>query len=237
MSVHLLTVLYELFDDDPGPVLAFLRRTAREYRLEEPLAVLDMGCGPGRLFPGLAELGWTVVGFEPDRRFCEDASARASGLEAVEVVLGGWKDLDLRERFDLAVAMNGPFAYLLTRADQVEALRRVYGSLRKEGVLVLDLPDLLSLRDRKEVVTTDSTEVDGHRIRLRRVRSFDFARSRYVQTNRYRIEDPDGEGKFLETTHHHCILTEKDLRELVSETGFRELRIQNGYGDEDGGQD
>lgn len=230
--MYRLSTLYELFDDDPEPVLSFLRATVADHGLEEPVAVLDMGCGPGRLLPGMTEMGWSVVGFEPDERFHEAASVRASRLDGAEVVHGGWGDLDHRERFDLAIAINGPFAYLLTRDDRRDALHRTHSSLREGGVLVLDVPDLEALQKREEVVATDSAELDGRRVLLRQIRSFDLSRSRYVQVNEYRVERPDGDWDRVETTHHHCILTESDLGELASETRFRDVRIQDGYGEE-----
>lgn len=206
-----------------------------DHGLEEPLTVLDMGCGAGRLFPGMTEMGWSVEGFEPDEKFYEAASVRASRLDGAEAVHGGWGDLDLRERFDLAIAINGPFAYLLTRGERRDALRRTRSSLREGGVLVLDVPDLKALRRRGEVVGTESAELDGRRVLLRQIRSFDLSRSRYVQVNEYRVERPDGDWDRVETTHHHCILTAKDLRELASEAQLRDVRVQEGYGEEAGG--
>lgn len=100
--------------------------------------MLDLGCGTGRLLKPLAALGWQVVGMDPQPENLAEARRVAAGTVGVEVVVGGFGDLEAVETFDLVVAVGGPWWYLLTADERADALARVARSLRPGGVVVLE---------------------------------------------------------------------------------------------------
>jgi SAM-dependent methyltransferase len=102
-----------------------------------------MGCGTGRLIPGLAAFGWRVAGYEPNVVYAAAARTRVAGVEGASVVTGGFLDLDEEQAFDLICAINDPFAHLTTVSDRRDALRRVRGAPVDGGVFVIDNPNFL----------------------------------------------------------------------------------------------
>jgi SAM-dependent methyltransferase len=63
--------LYEAFDEDPTPIVEFLRWLVHTHHVQEPPCVLDVGCGLGRMFAPLSEKGWHVTGLEPNDAFLD----------------------------------------------------------------------------------------------------------------------------------------------------------------------
>jgi len=75
-------------------------------------AVLDVGCGPGRVGEAVIEAGassYMGVDFSP--RMLELARARLEGFESVQFIESDFFDIDLLERFDVVLAL-GLFDYL-----------------------------------------------------------------------------------------------------------------------------
>jgi SAM-dependent methyltransferase len=127
---------------DLGVELAFLERLARSYALPDDLRVLDIGCGTGRLLPPLSSLRWMVVGMEPHPDYVAMSrlvAAKAPGT--IEVVAGGFGDLEAVSHFDLVLAIGDPWWYLLTPEDRADALASSYRALRPGGVILLDGPN------------------------------------------------------------------------------------------------
>ena len=58
--------LYSFYEQDPAVVVGFVDYLRESYGLPRPGAVLDIGCGPGRMLVPLAQSGWVVTGYEPD---------------------------------------------------------------------------------------------------------------------------------------------------------------------------
>jgi SAM-dependent methyltransferase len=98
----------------------------------EPAAVLDAGCGTGRVAIELARRGVDVVGVDADASMIAAARRRAPELTWIHADLCG---LDLGRRFDVVVlAGNVPlFTPAGTQAELVASCAR---HLRPDGVLV-----------------------------------------------------------------------------------------------------
>ncbi|MEQ3550004.1 class I SAM-dependent methyltransferase [Pseudonocardia nematodicida] len=93
-------------------------------------AVLDGGCGTGRVGIELARRGVEVVGADPDPDMLAAARAKAPGLRWE---LAGLEELDLPDRFDVVVLAGNVIPYATDRAGVITGCAR---HLRPGGLLV-----------------------------------------------------------------------------------------------------
>ena len=118
----------------------------REYaRLAGP-AVLEVGVGTGRVAAHLAAAGCRVVGIDASLAMLAQARERFADPAAGVTVLHA----DIRRppphpalatgAFDLVIVPLAGLCHLLTRGDQLDALRSVARLLRPGGWFVADLP-------------------------------------------------------------------------------------------------
>lgn len=223
--------LYSTFyDSDPAPIVEFLAWLAGSYGLDGRLEILDMGCGPGRLLVPLAGLRWKVVGMEPDDTFRSSASQAVSQLneEVAEVVPGGWSDLNADAQFDLVVAVNDPFSYLLTPTERIDAFGRCANALKPGGVIFIDIPNfhwiLKNYRTPPEIVV----DVGGSTVTRRARHEIEFHDAIWTHTDDFEIKtgaDTRNESK----THRFAMITLPEVVAGLTKTGFEELRTYNGY--------
>ncbi|MGH8378502.1 MAG: class I SAM-dependent methyltransferase [Gammaproteobacteria bacterium] len=110
-----------------------LTRNRRVYRGR----LLDIGCGNGAFLARARDMGWQVVGCEPDREAI--MTCRALGLD-VRAGDAFMPDLD-NERFDV-ITLSHVIEHV---HNPVALLARVYGLLRPGGLLWLATPNPASL--------------------------------------------------------------------------------------------
>jgi SAM-dependent methyltransferase len=203
--------LYQLFmgEGDTQRVVAFLRWLVGEG----PARVLDVGAGTGRLLAPLEALGWDVVGLEPR------ASYRA---QHGKIRPGGFADIDEDAIFDAIVAVNDPFAYLLTAAERRDALDRCHRALRPGGVLFLDLPNFLwilkNLRAPAPIEKSGVRRVPSHEI--------DVHRAVWSHVDRFEIA---ADGSVVVDRHDFAILTLPHVEEQVAAAGFAGVETFRSY--------
>lgn len=225
--VNLSTELYNLFDMGGSHIATFLEWLARTYVLPPDVAILDVGCGTGRLFDPLAGLGWQITGLEPDPHYCESAQALASGYDNVRVRCGGFMDIREEATYDLVVAVNAPFAYLRTMPDRLQALHNIYRSLKPEGVVFLDFPNFLhvlkSYREPKPSVTKSST---GETVRRVIQHEIDLHDGTFTHTDFFYIDNQLASKQ----VHPMSIITPTETFYLLETAGFGEIMSFNSYG-------
>jgi SAM-dependent methyltransferase len=99
----------------------------------EPGELLDVGCGRGDLGAAFARRGWRVKGVEPSAEACE--VARAQGVDARNGTLDSVTFDD--DSFD-GVVMRHSLEHV---PDPLADLARVFGLLRKGGLVVISTPN------------------------------------------------------------------------------------------------
>ncbi len=100
--------------------------------------LLDVGCGNGRFLASMRELGWEVVGVEPD----PDAARVAREAFGLEVYAGDLDEIKLGEESFDAVTMNHVIEHVSDPVGLFKACRRV---LKPGGRLVAATPNIESL--------------------------------------------------------------------------------------------
>lgn len=123
--------------------LARMRRLAP--LLPPRAAVLDVGASSGEFVYAMARAGFDATGVEPNRGYAEYAAAtygvrlQFGGFETAEATPGS---LDL-------VTLNHVLEHL---ADPWDALRRIHGWLKPDGLLFIEVPNLAGVH--KQAVNT-----------------------------------------------------------------------------------
>jgi SAM-dependent methyltransferase len=109
-------------------------------------AVLELGCGTGRITFALAQAGFMVVGLDNSQSMLDNAYTKSTTLPPeqrarVTLVAGDMRKLTLKQRFPLILIPYRAFMHLLTPQDQIQALLSMRTHLTSGGRLILNLYD------------------------------------------------------------------------------------------------
>ncbi|QSB04199.1 class I SAM-dependent methyltransferase [Natronoglycomyces albus] len=108
-------------------------------RIKKAQAVLDVGCGTGRVLHGALDAGFTgrLVGIDPDPWALERARVRSE----VEWVHGDMSTHTWDREFDLAVMTGNAFQQLVSDEDVTTLLDGVFRALRPGGSFLFGTRD------------------------------------------------------------------------------------------------
>ena len=165
-----LAELYDLEHDEITEDLAFYREWARRAKG----AIVDLGCGSGRLFGALLAGGARkIVGIDGSRALIERARARISRDEAlrraydegrIELAIGDVRTARHPHRFSLAI-LAGVLAHLDGPEEGVRALIAARNLLKIDGVLIVDALGTGALPPHDLPLSVDwERRLDGRRI-------------------------------------------------------------------------
>lgn len=154
--------------------IPFYVEMAREIAGGEGGAVLEMGCGTGRVLVEIARAGVEIVGVEVSLGMLQAAERRlaaqpAAVRERVRLVQGDIRTVDLGRRFSLVTSPFRVVQHLVDRADQKAWLDNARRHLEPGGHLVFDVfqPDYDLIAD-SPFLTVDVERTDpetGRRVR------------------------------------------------------------------------
>jgi SAM-dependent methyltransferase len=120
----------------PGPCEAFYLAEARRAGG----AVLELGCGTGRLTLPLAREGLEVVGLDASARMLAAALRKAEGEGlAPTLLLGDMRDFDLGRRFALVIIPCNALAHLTATEEVLSCLAAIRRHLVPGGMLAFDV--------------------------------------------------------------------------------------------------
>jgi SAM-dependent methyltransferase len=106
--------------------------------------VLDVGCGTGKGFMPLLDLGWQVTGVDISPSMVELARAKAGPEVRIEVA--DMRELPAYGSFDLVLCLDDAINYLHSAAELEQALRGMAANLAPGGVLIFDSNTLTTYR-------------------------------------------------------------------------------------------
>lgn len=217
--------LYTLLHRGSPGDLAFYRRVCRDAR-----AVLELGCGDGRVLAALRAPGRTLVGLELHPGMVDAARARLG--DAATVHVGDMTDFDLGARFDRVLVPYTGFYCLPDDDAMVACLRAVRRHLAPRGRLVFDaypgepLLEVGAFEPQWEVVTEVEAGARRWQIHERDDNQPDIRR---IDVSYRHVAD---DGAAVEYTLRHHYLVAADVPRLLAAAG---LRLRGLWGDFDGG--
>jgi SAM-dependent methyltransferase len=236
-----LAELYDLEHDDVVEDLPFYRELAR--RAGGP--VLDLGCGSGRLFATLLDGGAPrILGIDGSAALVRRAEARIAGDERLaeaardgrlSVMRGDVRalsTLNLRERFDLAVAV-GVLPHLDGPEDALRLLGGARAVLARGGRLVIDDLGPAEMPDRDMPLSIDwRRSVDGREVvrRSELVRRVSPEGLRVAFSTIADAVQPDGTIARLPASHELWYPSPEALAALVGQAG---MVVELSYGSHD----
>ena len=127
---------------EPIETLVYLCRLQRKRRIENHLhkgKILDIGCGRGLFLGVMRAHGWTVKGVEFDQEAAANASV-AHGIDVIETSRTGSELAD--GDFDV-ITMYHVLEHV---SDPAETVRECARILKRGGLLVVAVPNILSLQ-------------------------------------------------------------------------------------------
>jgi ubiquinone/menaquinone biosynthesis C-methylase UbiE len=157
----------ELYDR----VTLYKTRPDVDFYVEEASAhggkVLELGCGTGRVLIPIARLGMEITGVDSSTRMLEQCRIRldqepAEVRDKVSLVQADMRDLDIAERFSLAMIPFRPFQHLVAVSDQIAALQTIHRHLEPGGRLIFDVfnPNMRYLLEDRTDEREDTAEVE-----------------------------------------------------------------------------
>jgi SAM-dependent methyltransferase len=205
-------------------------------------AVLELGCGSGRILLPIARAGRTVTGVDSSREMLSRLEAKLAGepdeiRRHASLHQGDARGFALNRQFALAIAPFRVFQHLTTVDEQLRALETIRRHLLPGGRLVFDVYnprfDWLVAADGAEHEDTPSSPLADGRTFRRTARVFDV---RWVeQMSRVElIYYVSGPGSAPEQRFTHAfdmrLYLAAELEHLLARAGFRDVTL---YGDFD----
>ncbi len=218
--------LYAIFDADPTPIVTFIQWLADVHELPTDLHVLDIGSGTGRILGAFHELGWNVIGVEPDVDFYLKAVENTRSLSRVMVKNIGVLDVEDQNSYDLITIINDPLSYLLDIRQRIDALRRVYEALRPGGVVFLEIKNFLFKLRHYEEFTQEMVIMGDKKVVHLMQHEIDFHHGYWIHRDEYLIE---GESQIVSKTHTVAIIPLMELIYFLEKQGFMNIQTYNDY--------
>ena len=123
--------------------IADLLRLGEAHGLRGDTA-LDVGCGTGKGFMPLLDLGWKVTAADISPSMVELARAKAG--PGVRIEVADMRELPAYGSFDLVFCLDDALNYLHSAGELEQALRGMAANLAPEGVLIFDSNTLTTYR-------------------------------------------------------------------------------------------
>ncbi|HNQ97001.1 MAG: class I SAM-dependent methyltransferase [Spirochaetales bacterium] len=190
---------------------------------KEGPAILDAGCGPGRISVELAARGARVTGVDIIRPFLNAAleSAQDEGVE-LELVQADLRTFSRPGAFDAAVSLYTSFGYCDTIEEDMTILRNIASALVPGGWFILEMTG-------REIAVRDFTEGEW------------FERGGFTVLTEFSVEGAweglrsrwmliDENGRKIDHVFVQRLYSAVELKRLMMATGFSSVEI---YGDFD----
>lgn len=223
---HLQAKLYLKSYLDEKNIVSFIHRLLVSYNIKNPVRLLDIGCGPGRLFSEYNSYDWDVTCLEPDIEYYSFACKQADLYSNIGVILGGFEDVPklCNLKFNIVVSINDPLSYIYTVEERLSAIRNIYTALEVGGMFFVEVPNFVWILRNYISPNNEVFMIDNYKVNRQISHDFDYHNHIWIHKDIYTIED-----EVIEKLHPMALLTPLDLIYFFREVGFREIRTHNDY--------
>jgi SAM-dependent methyltransferase len=199
-------------------------------------AVLEYGCGNGRIALPLARIGMSVWGVDRSAVMLADLGRRLEGEPALarrmRLCEGDMREVQLRRRFPLVLCTFNTFLHLYTRDDVERFLARVRAHLAPGGRFVVDvaMPDPEELaRDPKKIHRVPRFKHPSTGEVVRYGERFDYDPLRQVLLVAMEFEPRDRPGRGWMTPLAHRQFFPQELEALLHYNGLEVLDVHGDF--------
>jgi SAM-dependent methyltransferase len=128
---------------------------------EDPIRILDLGCGPGLYLERLAGLGHHCTGMDFSQNSISYARGQAKdkGLE-IQYIHQDYLKLDMKDQFDLVLLIYTDIGVLLPQ-ERDSLLERIRRALKPGGIFIFDVLNDRNLNEKFAEMQTWSYEFSG----------------------------------------------------------------------------
>ncbi|HHT9125772.1 MAG TPA: class I SAM-dependent methyltransferase [Candidatus Brocadiia bacterium] len=116
-----------------------IKRIEIEVPGDEARRILDIGCGSGRMLREMRKRGWDVFGTELSEYSCKRAKEEFN----LDVRKGSVETCNFPENYFDVITLWHVFEHIKNPS---ETLNEIYRLLKRDGVLIIDVPNLKSLQ-------------------------------------------------------------------------------------------
>jgi len=220
-------------DDD----IAYYVQVAAEQAAQGRCAVLEYGCGNGRILLPLARTGRAVTGVDRCSAMLGDLrralrAEPSTVRDRVTVRRGDMRKLALERRFDLVLCTFNTFLHLYDRREVEQFCRRVRAHLRPRGRFVVDV----SVPDPEELVRDPNRAYRVPRFRhpttgevVRYAERFDYDPLTQVMTVGMEFEPRDRPKDRWHTPLTHRQFFPQELEALLHYNGLPVVEVHGDY--------
>ncbi|MFP8955866.1 class I SAM-dependent methyltransferase [Natrialbaceae archaeon A-CW3] len=216
------------YDGATGDDLPFYRDLAVEAGAEGP--VLEIGCGTGRIYLELLEVGVDADGIDVSSGMLEVLREKAAdrGLEP-SVRQANVTTFDPERSYALVIVPFRAFLHLLETDEQVAALERIYEALAPGGRLVLNVftPNFDVICERYGTWEEIEVTVDGDQyVHRRKTELADEVNQLVTIKSEIRTD----EGNVLEASETEiALLSKREFDLLFRRSSFEEWGVDGGF--------
>ncbi len=193
-------------------------------------SVLDLCCGPGRFAIPLAQRGFQVTAVDRSPFLLGKGAERAAQWNPdIEWVEKDMRGFERPASFDLVLNLNTSFGYFDDKDEDVRVLRRIFGSLKPGGRLVMDIIGKEKLARIFQPTTSEKLE-DGT-LMVQRHEIFD-------EWSRIRNEWIIIKGPEVRTFEfHHTVYSGQELKDRLLAVGFGDVKLYGSFEGEEYGRE
>lgn len=223
--------------DWPGEIEFYLGLAAQAS--ERGQAVLEIGCGTGRVALRLAQAGARVVGLDRAPHMLAQARRKSAGLANIRWVEGDMRAFDLGERFGLAIIPGHSFQHLNSPVDQVACLECIARHLAPGGLLVVHLDhqdpawlgELPSEKGGFEERSSFRRAETGRTVR--RWQAWSYERATQTATSQVAWEEVEEDGRVVarwqtDPVRLHCVFR-FEMEHLLGRAGYAVEALYGGF--------
>jgi len=215
---------YDLFyrDKNYADEVNYVDALIKKHAVGETKTILDLGCGTGGHAILLAQKGYHVTGVDRSDTMLAIAEEKKRQTGAsVELQKGDICTVDLRKRFDVAIAMFAVMGYQTTNEALESALLNAAKHLNPGGLLIFDAwfgPAVIAQKPRDKILIVEKGS--GSVIRLTRPNLDIISQIVDVNFTMLHVEN-DAILNRVEETHKMRFFFTQELEFMLTTTGYQ----------------